>query len=53
MTGKDFEVEYAKLRNIFWGGEVEDNANIILKSTDEKIFANFNELIKCLKLLFV
>lgn len=42
MTGKDFEVEYAKLRNIFWGGEVEDNANIILKSTDEKIFANFN-----------
>tara|TARA_B100000965_G_scaffold406626_1_gene446646 strand:+ start:4557 stop:5561 length:1005 start_codon:yes stop_codon:yes gene_type:complete len=42
LSNKDFEVEFAKLRNIFWGGDVEDNASIILKSIDEKIFANFN-----------
>ena len=42
LTDKSYSIEYSNLRNIFWGGEVEDNALMILKSKDCETIANLN-----------
>ncbi len=42
ITGSDLILEFAKLRNVFWGGEVEEAGTLILGSEDESFDVNIS-----------